>query len=442
MVATKTSAQLSFLEQSARRVDRGEATPATQPLDPNRTGIVFVHGIGSQVPGETLLQWSEPLIDQLTNWRVRNGVTPADPVIRAEVNFSDGIGAIEVRVPPGPGSTTERTWVMTEAWWASRVSPPSLSTMTSWLGPRGAAGRIVDGILANREGNSIATGAFIFLARAALVPFVSVLAAVVLALYALFRGVSGLIPIQSIRESAILKSFDTFLTGWFGDVRVVLYDPAQSANIRAGLARAIRGLRQERCKSVVVVAHSGGVMVSYLTLTDPAFDDCQVEKLITLGEGWNLALQLSPADAPDGSGMADRLRVDITDRQKGLRWRDFWATNDPAPAGKLKLDQIVGTPDHSRIRSGRVWNRRSLLGDHGTYWANEEEFTIPVLQEIDVPRGWGEDSMFYPPDPAPPAVAPPPAAGGVAAAGAAVAVAVLLILRQSPQQPAIVVDPW
>ena len=414
MATTQTSAQLSFLEQAARRVDRDESSKdPTDTGDPTRTGVVFVHGIGAQAPGETLLQWSEPLIDLLMNWRVRNNLKPADPVVRAEVNFSDGIGAIEVRVPARPGSTTDRTWILTEAWWASRVSPPSLSTMANWLGPRGAAGRIVDAILANPSGTGPVTSGLIFAARAAVVPFVSVLAAVVLALYALFRGVSGLIPIQSVRDSAVLKSFDTFLTGWFGDVRVILFDPAQSANIRAGLARSIRGLREAGCSSIVVVAHSGGVMVSYLTLTDPALPDLKVQKLITFGNGWNLALQLSPANPPDGSGMADRLRQDITVSQTELRWRDFWATNDPAPAGSLRLAEIDGKPDTSRIRSGKVWNRRSLLGDHGTYWSNEEEFAIPVLQEIDVPRGWGEASMFFPPDPvAAPAVGPGVGSGG------------------------------
>jgi hypothetical protein len=426
MVATKTSGQVSFLEQASRRVDRGESTAAPAPAagvaaaapsvadtKPVKTGVVFVHGIGSQVPGETLLQWSTPLIEQLTAWRVREDLRPWDPVIRAEINFDQGLPAIELDVPPRPGTRTPRRWVLTEAWWASRVQAPSLGTMASWLGPRGAAGQIVDGILGNAAGSGVVTGGLIAMARVLLVPFVTVLVAVVLSVFAIVRALSAIIPIAAVRNSAVLKSFDGFLTGWFGDIRVLLYDPAQSSNIRAGLARSIRGLREAGCTSIVVLAHSGGAMVSYLTLTDPALDDVEVDKLITFGEGWNLALQLSPLEEDDGSanpddeearhrrtgfGLADRLRVDITQTQKTLRWRDFWATNDPAPAGPLKLDQI-GNPDTSRIRSGRVWNRRSLVDDHGTYWSNQEEFTIPVLQEIDVPNGWGDDSMFYRPDP-------------------------------------------
>ena len=245
------------------------------------------------------------------------------------------------------------------------------------------------------------TGGLIKLAQILLVPFVSVLAAIVLTAFALFRGISGLIPIAAVRESAILKTFDTFLTGWFGDIRILLYDPAQSANIRGGLARAIRALRAQGCGNMVIVAHSGGVMVSYLTLTDPALDDIQVDKLITFGEGWNLALRLSPKGPPDGSGMADRLRTDITRTQKNLRWRDFWGTNDPAPDGPLLLDEIGVLERPEAVRTGKVWNRRSLLDDHGSYWTNDEEFVIPLIREIDVPGGWGEDSAFYPPDRAP-----------------------------------------
>jgi hypothetical protein len=402
MTATKTSAQLSFLEHSVRSMERDQAAATAAPLDPLKTGVVFVHGIGSQIPGETILQWSAPIIQSLTAWRVQTKATdrPIDPVARAEVNFGDGLSAIELRIPPTTAGGKERRWILTEAWWASHVAPPSLGTMTSWLGPQGASGRIVAGILGNPEAGGLLTSGAIALAKFLLVPFVSVLAAIVLTIFALVRAVSGLIPIAAVRESAILTSFDTFLTGWFGDVRILLYDPAQSANIRGGLARAVRALRAEGCGKMVIVAHSGGVMVSFLTLTDPALSDVQIDKLITFGEGWNLALRLSPKEPPDGSGLADRLRTDITKTQKTMLWRDFWGTNDPAPDGPLLVEEMGKTLARSdAIRSGKVWNRRSLVDDHGTYWTNDEEFVIPVIREIDVPDGWGESSIFYPPDP-------------------------------------------
>jgi hypothetical protein len=366
------------------------------------TGVVFVHGIGSQQPGETLLQWSSPLIEGITAWRSwaakPTDGQPLDPVSTAAIDFATGMPTITLEIPafqaPDGGPTFgARRWIITENWWAAKVAPPGLATMASWLGPQGGVGQIVDAILGNRGPEST----LLWLARAAVVPFVSVLAGLVLTVYTLVRGIVALIPVQAVRDAAVLRTFDEFLTGWFGDARILLFDPAQSANIRAGLAKAIRRLRDEGCDSVVVVAHSGGAMVSYLTLTDPALaPTAQVDKLITFGEGWNLALILTP----NGAGMWDRLRRDITLAQPKLRWRDFWASHDPAPAGVVRWTEMSPWrwKRPRRIRSKRVWNRRSLLDDHGTYFDNDEEFTIPVLREIDVPDGWGEDSRFLRPD--------------------------------------------
>lgn len=375
-------------------------------VSPNRpgietTGVIFVHGIGSQAPGETLLQWSGPIIKAVTAWRSWAAPPgrdePHDPVVGAAMDFTSELPTITISIPAAgspAGPLPEARWILTESWWAAKVAPPGLTTMTSWLGPQRGAEQVVAAILGNPSGSSPGLRAF----QAAVVPFVSVLGGLILTVYAFIRTVTGLIPIQVIKDAAILREFDNFLTGWFGDVRILLFDPAQSANIRGGLATAIDRLRGKGCSRIVVVAHSGGAMVSYLTLTDPALAHAQVNKLITFGEGWNLALTLTP----EGAGMADRLRKDITTRQPWLRWRDFWASHDPAAAGALKTDQIEGGPDETgpahpeAVRSFRIWNRRSLLDDHGGYFDNDEEFTIPLLREIDAADGWGEESRFYP----------------------------------------------
>ena len=313
---------------------------------------------------------------------------------RAEVNFGDGLSAIELRIPPATPSGPERRWILTEAWWASHVAPPSLGTMTSWLGPQGASGRIVAGILGNPEAGGPVTGGLIKLAQILLVPFVSVLAALVLTMFALFRGVSGLIPIAAVRESAILKTFDTFLTGWFGDIRILLYDPAQSANIRGGLARAVRALRAQGCGRMVIVAHSGGVMVSFLTLTDPALDDVQVDKLITFGEGWNLALRLSPKAPPDGSGMADGCGRTSPARRRTFAGATSGERTTRPRTGRCCSTRSASWRGRTRFGPARSGTAAASLDDHGTYWTNDEEFVISVLREIDVPDGWGDGSIF------------------------------------------------
>lgn len=391
-----------------------EARAGGPPVDTGTTGVVFVHGIGSQKSGETLLQWSTPIVEALTRWHahardagiVADDIYPPDPVASAEIDFESTLPVVSLRVPActaGGVEHAEQQWVMTEAWWASKVSAPSLATMTSWLGPQGGAAQIVSAILGNRaEG-----GGWLSASKAALVPFVAVLSALVLTGFALLRTITQLIPIASIRDAAILRAFDEFLTGWFGDVRILLYDPVQSANIRSGLAGAIRGLREYGCGRIVIVAHSGGVMVSYLMLTDPEFAGVWVDKLVTIGEGWNLATTLYRAPStPDGLPIRDRLRRSFLDLHPNLRWRDFWATHDPAAAGPVREDRMARHPGPDHLRTTPVWNRRSLLDDHGTYWDNDEEFVIPLLRELDVPLGWGTGSRFYPADPAAPGVAP------------------------------------
>lgn len=415
--ATVSDAIAEGLKVAADALDNLASAISPPPGGPQTTGVIFVHGIGSQAPGETLLQWSGPLIEGVTAWRSwaapPTGGLPRDTVIGATMDFTSELPTITMTIP-AIGAYPEARWILTESWWAAKVSPPSLTTMTSWLGPQRGAEQIVSAILGNPSATSKWLGAF----KAAVVPFVSVLGALILSGYGLLRTITRLVPIQAAKDAAILRVFDNFLTGWFGDVRILLFDPAQSANIRDGLATAVERMRERGCSRVVVVAHSGGAMVSYLTLTDPSLAPrAQVDKLITFGEGWNLAITLTP----DGAGMADRLRRDITVTQEKLRWRDFWASHDPAPAGQVKTAEIKppsrdATPPvrPDAIRSYRVWNRRSLLDDHGTYFENDEEFTIPVLREIDAADDWGESSRFFP-DPATeppiPAIGPPSAAG-------------------------------
>ena len=43
--------------------------PAPRPDGQRRTGIVWVHGIGTQQPGESLFDWTHPVLDVMAEWR-------------------------------------------------------------------------------------------------------------------------------------------------------------------------------------------------------------------------------------------------------------------------------------------------------------------------------------------------------------------------------------
>jgi hypothetical protein len=136
---------------------------------------------------------------------------------------------------------------------------------------------------------------------------------------------------------------DSFLVEWFGDLPVLIDDHVQSANVRARLARSIERLRADGCDAVVIVAHSGGALVSFETLLDPAYAHLQVDKLITLGQGLGLAWRLAADPSVREITPGHRLVGNLARVRPGLRWVDVWASYDPAPAGPLPARSGLAT---------------------------------------------------------------------------------------------------
>src|SRR6266542_4343208 len=275
---------------------------------PNSVGIVFVHGIGSQRPDEFLLQWTEPLLRALEAWKsiappgslVPPAASSIDSVNRAEMDFAgETTPMITITVPGLRDASSEearlpQTWVATEAWWAAAVEPPSLQAMIDWCGRRGVVARIVNAILLSGD---YSENAFRRLGQLGLGLFVSTLTSFVLLSWAALRGLAALVPIAALQDAIAAKQLETFLTTWWGDVRVLLGDPAQSANIRGRLIRTIRALRYHGCARIVVIGHSGGTIVTTMALSDPAFDDVEVDTFISHGEAINLGLTVA-AEGP------------------------------------------------------------------------------------------------------------------------------------------------
>jgi hypothetical protein len=204
--------------QLKRAQDAAMATPGADDarrkvvsppeVGPGTLGIVFTHGIGGQLRGETLLDWSAPIVRAVSRWAE---ATPgaqsilADEVIRAEIDFEgDNVPFVTINVPGVPKSDTRpaferQTWVMTEAWWSERVAPPSLGAVVDWCGRQGAIARVVQ-----RTISHLAPGGspiFRALNKLGFGLFLSVLAAVVLTLYAVAAGLAAIIPIAAVREA-------------------------------------------------------------------------------------------------------------------------------------------------------------------------------------------------------------------------------------------------
>jgi hypothetical protein len=421
------------------------ATPGPPPAGAERTGIVFVHGIGTQIARETLFDWARPVIDVLAAWR-----REFDEAHPAATIGENPVGSASVTDPANPWievdvpATRERPrgqWLFTEAYWAADIRPPSFPAAAAYLLRR--IPRIIHGITDGygvREDRRAARLQALLdanehdpdpivqtriaelrrsLSRRWLVTdaldglwqlrpvrwllggFGTLVALVTLAIYSALHA----IPIDAVRRKVDIALADTFIVEWFGDLPVILDDQAQSAAVRTRLLERVEWLKANGCGDIVLVAHSGGTIVSYATLLRYDRVALPVTKLVTLGEAIKLGWRL---ETEAGSWVpGNPIRGDLNANHPDLRWVDVWASYDPAPSGELvgidgcplvAVERLADVPDDPRIHveSRPVTNFLHLGDDHGGYWLNDEGFLIPLIRHIDDPAGDGSGSRFYP----------------------------------------------
>jgi hypothetical protein len=102
---------------------------------PHSLGVLFVHGIGLQRRGSTLIRYGQPLVDAVRD-RFSKGA-PAATVGPAQQGapefgkaFLDDLDApphVEVKfrnVESKPGAKADSDWLFAEAWWADIAPIP------------------------------------------------------------------------------------------------------------------------------------------------------------------------------------------------------------------------------------------------------------------------------------------------------------------------------
>jgi hypothetical protein len=423
---------------------RTSPVPGRASAGTRRTGVVWVHGLGTQIARETLFDWTRPVIDVLGEWRREyDEGRPTEPIGENPVGSASVSDAsnpwIEVDVPAYADRPREQ-WLFTEAHWAGDVRPPSFTDAARYMLRQipGIAKGIADGYGARELRREARLKVLIEqhasdpdpavqarvaeieqslggrwqitdaldgiwqepVVRGALATVGTSLALIALAIYSALHA----IPIGAIRKRVEVAMADTFIVDWFGDLPVLLDDQSQSAAIRTRLVERVDWLRRNGCRDVVLVAHSGGTIVSYATLLRYDQAAFPVAKLVTLGQairlGWNL--EIESGDWRPGNSLQGDVKVNHPD----LKWVDIWASYDPAPSGQLDgipgapllaVERLSDMPDDPRlhVESRPITNFMHLGLDHGGYWANDEGFLIPLIRHIDDPTGDGSASRFY-----------------------------------------------
>ena len=233
--------------------DDAEMLPCRE-VGVRHVGVMFVHGVGFQAPGETLRAWIAPIVRMLRERaRPSKAYSGQDPV-RSAGNVSiagESIPIVELRVPvsPDPAKHEAQHWVFAEAFWADSISPPDLGTVVAWLRHDGIALAAADLTVPNDSNLPDSTlnpnRRPLVLASNRLL--LSIFTTIFLLIYVALRAVSKILPIPALRDG-ILAPMERLLTSWAGDMRVLLFDEAQSARVRTTFAAATKALEASNCR--------------------------------------------------------------------------------------------------------------------------------------------------------------------------------------------------
>ena len=385
-------------------------------------GVLFVHGIGEQPRGDTLLAFGEPLIRALDRWvdgRTIGRTRIVDSKLSdAQLDTDEPAHSVlEIALHDRP----TQKWLLAESWWADEFRRPPFMKLAGWLLTIGPWA-IISHASRWLRGAPRVQQPYQLLKIVLAVPL-SLLLQILVALVALLAW----LPIPVLRRT--VSGFLLRVTGTLGDSYVLLESPQQKAAAVGALRRRIEWLAKD-CEKVVVIAHSQGAAIARLTLAEHRHS--QVSLLVTFGSGVAklteleslstgrlargvrtmlaislVAIALFPRARALFTGDDVRSLVwtmyvfmpltivvtaitlvwkEIKDWPKRaaelsltpLDWIDYWATFDPVPNGPLAPDDTV-----AKLTQVKLTNRISWLTDHSAYWANRDEFVLPLLRELD-----------------------------------------------------------
>jgi hypothetical protein len=251
-----------------------------------RLGVLCVHGIGSQVRGATLSDFTDPIINCIERYEehiriVGSGVYDTDPTAPLDV-------LVEISDPPitrltepmhEAGTTPRKHLILfAESHWAETFPPPRFSHLAIWLlsmGPWAIASSVLE-VIRSRSAKSHQV-LWSFCQHIVILPAVLALC-FLLQLSVCVLWLFAALPVPQLR--AFLSDVLLSLTGVLGD-SFVLESPSKRSNILSKIRRDCHWLRAKcGCEKVFILAHSQG---AYVAATAFEGMDRGADLLITFG---------------------------------------------------------------------------------------------------------------------------------------------------------------
>jgi hypothetical protein len=269
-------------------------------------GVLFVHGIGNQAQGDTLLGCAEPLYQWLVRWL--EGEKPKDATGSSpERDISSSVHIIDAAIQASNDSPAHTEWLLrikqengeiketrlllAEAWWAGSITAASFWSSLKWalqVGPSISFlhfSTLINNVKQSSHGNF-----YFWLFSLLAIPFY-ILASIILMLLvtglaltlAIASAISSILPFAWLRSLVTNSQF--ILSNWIGDAYLLTMSPIQFAVMKSKFRQELNWL-DDRCEKIVVVAHSQGTAIAYHALLEnkPA----SVQHLVTYGSAIKL----------------------------------------------------------------------------------------------------------------------------------------------------------
>jgi hypothetical protein len=365
-------------------------------------GVLFVHGIGEQKQGETLLRFGEPLFKWLREWIEQASTVPNGDFVEigevSPVQPQDATPAHVELTIHRQGDVVPKL-LIAESWWADVFIPARFTDVALWgisfiFTVVGRVSRRMDRALrqAWEPFNKMPLFGWVvifFLAGVTLPWILGIAAALFAADVALVVGaiLVGLLLIVGLTVLAfvpplrpIVVKIQLAVANSAGDAYVLMHSPFSLGAMASRVQRDVKWL-ESRTDKVLVVGHSQGSVVAYEALLSAA--STKLAAFITVGSAMNLLehgsrrrrLMRGHAGADSRPNPQDRMlrRLDaFRVVYPQVTWHDFWTPYDPVCAGPLVEGQTDGLIEH------RLDNRASPLRDHSLYPDNAEQFLAPL----------------------------------------------------------------
>jgi hypothetical protein len=223
-----------------------------------RLGVLFVHGIGTQPPRDTLVRWGDVLLKVITRSTEEEPGRVIPIVGRADAGDRSGDKPAEVAVEFRRSDRDQREkWLLAEGWWADSFPAPTYSELVSWsfrAVPWAIALHIAQRFW--HTDPEASKGAWLWAGAKAAAQLLGAMALTpVFILLLALTLVLGLLPIAELRS--LILTTQTMLLGTVGDSLAFVESPLRAALIRGRILEGLVRLKG-RCERTVIVAHSQG----------------------------------------------------------------------------------------------------------------------------------------------------------------------------------------